>query len=265
VSGPTFVYIDYGPSPDIGLELRYSLATLLAEYKAPQVIIYTDKPDAYARLHASVTPRALDEDLSHWTRGGAYNHRLKPCVLLDALAECGGLCVLLDTDSYINPGFAAALVEASAQGPAMDHFEARDPYPEIAGFAANLPCGRYVYDPATARMFNSGLIAAQAGRDAPALADALALIDALWNADRRLFKIEQIAVSEAFRHHGLPIGEMAPAFHHYFRRSLKRYLHWRLRARERRTPAFAQTRPCVAHPRNAVRAYTWAARLGLLR
>ena len=35
------------------------------------------------------------------------------------------------------------------------------------------------------------------------LADAVALIDALWDDGRRLFNIEQIALSEAFRLHGL--------------------------------------------------------------
>lgn len=261
MSAPTFVYVDYGASPDIGLELRYSLATLLAEYASPQVVVYTDKPHAYAALHESVTVRVLGDDLARWTRAGRYNHRIKPCVLSDALAAYGGLCVLLDTDSYINPGFAAALGAATANGPAMDHFESVDPYPDLVGWAADLPGGRYLYDPRAASMFNSGLVAAQAGRDEAALIDAVALIDALWDDRRRLFKIEQIAISEAFRLHGRPIGETRPAFFHYYRRSLKRYLHWRLRARERRAQAFAPTRPCLAHPRNAVRVFNLVDRL----
>ncbi len=255
---PTFLYIDYGPSPYIGRELRYSLATLLAEYDAPRVRVYTDKPEAYAGLHVSVVPRALGDDLARWTRDGDYPHRIKPCALIDALAAHGGLCALLDTDSYILPGFAAALAGATAAGPAMDHFEGRDPYPEIAGWTATLPGGRYVYDRKTAIMCNSGLIAA---RDAAPLQDAVALIDALWDDNRRLFKIEQIAVSEAFRHHGLPIGETRPAFQHYYRRSLKRYMHWRIDAWRKRAPDFAPTRPCIAHPRNAVRAFNWINRV----
>ena len=209
-----------------------------------------------------MTPRPLGADYARWTRDGAYTHRIKPCVALDALAAHGGLCALIDTDSYIRPGFAAALASATAQGPAMDQFEGRDPYPEIAGWSANLPGGRYVYDPQTATMFNSGLIAVKAGRDEAALADALALIDALWDDGRRLFKIEQIAVSEAFRLHGLPIGETFPAFQHYFRRSLKRYMHWRIAAWLERAPRLAPTRPCIAHPRNAVRAFNVVNRLG---
>jgi hypothetical protein len=261
VSAPTFLYIDYGPSPCVGLELRYSLATLLAEYEAPRVVVYTDKPDAYARLHPSVTPRPLGDDLARWTREGAYNHRIKPCALLDALGRHGGLCALLDTDSYVAAGFAAALAAATASGPAMDHCEGGDPYPELAGWSADLPGGRYAYDPKTAIMFNSGLIAAEAARDGAALEDALALIDALWDDGKRLFKIEQIAVSEAFRWRALAIGETRPAFQHYFRRSLKRYMHWRIDAWMRRAPVLQPTRPCIAHPRNAVRAFNLVNRL----
>jgi hypothetical protein len=264
VSAPgeaTFLYIDYGPSPYVGRELRYGLATLLAEIPDARVVVYTDKPRAYAGLHAGVTARPLGDDLERWTRAGAYNHRIKPCVLIDALAAFGGLCALIDTDAYILPGFAATLARATAAGPAMDHFERRDPYPEIDGWSATLPSGRYVYESRTAIMCNSGLVAARAGRDDAALADALALIDALWDDGRRLFKIEQIAISEAFRRHGLPIGEARPAFEHYFRRSLKRYMHWRIDAWMRRAPEFAPTRPCIAHPRNAVRAFNLVNRL----
>ena len=260
MSEPTFVYLDYGRSPYIGRELRYSLATLLTEYRSPRVVVYTDKPKLYEAL--PVTARLLGDDLARWTREGAYAHRIKPCALSDALNSYGGLCVLLDTDSYIAPGFAAALARASAAGPAMDHFEAKDPYPELSGWTAPLPGGRYAYDPATAIMFNSGLIAAKAGRDEPALDDALALIDALWDDGRRLFKIEQIALSEAFRLYGRKIGETRPAFQHYCRRSLKRYMHWRIDAWLVRNPQFAPTRPCIRAPRNAVRAFNLVNRLG---
>jgi len=263
VSGATFLYIDYGSSPYIGRELRYSLATLLAEAPAARVVVYTDKPDDYAGPSSLVRVRELGADLAGWTRTGAggevYSHRDKPSALLDALKTHGGLCVLIDTDSYIRPGFAAALELATREGPAMDRFERRDPYPDIAGWSADLSSGRYVYEPQSALMYNSGLIAARAGRDEPALVDALALIDALWRDGRRVFNIEQIAISEAFRVRGAPIGELHPHFQHYCRRSLKRYMHWRIDAWARR--GFAPTRPCIAHPRNAVRVFSLVNRL----
>jgi hypothetical protein len=137
----------------------------------------------------------------------------------------------------------------------MDHFETRDPYPEIAGFTAELPnLGAYVYSPKTSIMFNSGLVAT---RDRAAIEDAVALIDALWDAGHRSFLIEQISFSEMLRLRGAPISETRPAFQHYFRRSLKRYMRWRIAAWIRKTPAFKPTRPFIAAPRNAVRVFNW--------
>jgi hypothetical protein len=255
-ASPTFLYIDYGASPYIGRELRYSLATLLAECPAARVVVYTDKPRIYETLHPAVTPRSIADDLRAWTRDGLLPHRAKACALRDALDKIGGLCVLLDTDSYIQPGFAEALARAVAVGPAMDHFEQIDPFPDAAGFRADLPrSGRYAYDPAISQMCNSGLVAVEADRDGAAIEDALALIDAFLDAGHRSFKIEQVSFSETLRRLGRGIGEMRPAFQHYYRRSLKRYMHWRLDAWMRRAQDFAPTRPCIVHPRNAVRAF----------
>ena len=260
MSGPTFVYVDYGPSPYIGRELRYSLSTLLAEIPQARVRVYTDKARLYETL--PVTPRPLGADLARWTREGAYNHRIKPCVLNDALASVGGLCVLLDTDCYIAPGFAAALETATRLGPAMDRFERYDPLPEAAGFAVDLPhSGRYVYEGAGSQMCNSGLVALDASRDGGAMEDALALLDALYDAGFRAFNIEQIAITEALRRLGRGIAEMQPTFQHYCRRSLKRYMRWRIDAWIKREPVFQPTRPCITHPRAAVRAFNVVNRL----
>jgi hypothetical protein len=257
---PTFLYIDYGHSPWIGRELRYSLATLLAEYadRPAQVVVYTDKPALYAGLHPRVGARDISPDLPAMTRGGAYSHRIKPCVLSLALRDIGGACVALDTDSYIEPGFADALAVAARRGPIMDHFERADPYPEASGFEAKLPnSGDYRYEPAAALMYNSGLVAVDARRDAAAIQDAIALIDALIDAGKLRFDIEQIAVSETLRRAGAPIGELAPFFQHYFRRSLKRYMHWRIDLWLARTPRFEPLRPFIRPSRNTVRIFNY--------
>jgi len=260
VTAATFLYLDYGPSPLIGRELRYCLATLRAEIPQARVVVYTDKPLAYSAL--GLTVRALGEDLARWSRAGAIAHRLKPCVLADALSAYGGLCVLLDTDSYIRPGFAAALAQATRDGPAMDHHECDDPFPALKGGSVWLPQGQYIYERSSA-MYNSGLIAAQAERDSAAVAEAVALIDALWEQGQRDFRLEQFAISEAFRRQGRPIGEMRPSFQHYYRRSLKRYMHWRIAAWLKRTGG-APTRPCILHSRNAVRVFNIVARVARL-
>ncbi len=231
---PTFLYIDYGPSPDLALELKYSFATLLAEYagREPDVFVYTDKPEVYTGLHARLRTRPLGADLARWSRGGLYAHRVKPCVLVDALRSIGSTCALVDTDTFFRPGFAQALDRAASEGQvAMDHFERGDPCPDCASVRTILPhAGPYAYEPATAKMYNSGLVTAEAARDAGALEDAIALIDAWLDAGIRRLNLEQIAVSEAFRLHGQTISEMKPAFEHYYLRSQKFYMRPRIAA-----------------------------------
>jgi hypothetical protein len=253
---PTFLYIDYGPSSDIALELKFSLATLLAEYvgREPEIVVYTDKAAVYSGLHPRLRTRTLGDDFARWTREGLYVHRLKPCVLLDGLRAIDGPCVLVDTDSFFRQGFEAALERALAEnGTAMDHFERSDPCPDCARVEARLPHARdYVYEPAKARMYNSGLIAARASHTA-ALEDAVALIDAWLDGGIRQLNLEQIAVSEAFRLHGFAISEMKPAFAHYYLRSQKLYMRPRIAAWLARAGRFEPTRPFLAPSKGRVR------------
>jgi hypothetical protein len=261
---PTFVYLDYGPSPFLAREARYGLSTLLAEYsdRSAEVVVYTDKPRAYADLHERVAPRDISGEVEAMTRGGALGHRAKICVLLDALRTRDDDCVLLDTDSYVLPGFADALARALEAGAAMDAFEERDPYPDLGRFEADLPhAGRYRYDPLSSVMRNSGLVAASPARHLRALEDALALTDAMLDAGHRSFKIEQISFSEGFRLHGIAVADMRPSFQHYYRRSLKRYMRWRIDRWMRREPEFKIGRPFPAPSRNQVRAFNWVNRV----
>ncbi len=256
----TFLYIDYVPSPYIARELRYSLSTLLAEYPGGDVaiVVYTDKPRVYGTLHERVRAHDISGSVDAMTRQGALPHRVKACVLLDALKSRDEDCILLDTDSYILPGFADALAKALEAGAAMDAYEERDPYPEIAGFRADLPnIGPYAYDPVYSVMHNSGLVAARPARHIPAMEDAIALIDAMLDRGLRSFKIEQISFSEGFRLHSIPVADMRPLFQHYFRRSTKRYMHWRLDQWLKRAPEFAVGRPFIGHPRNRVRLFNY--------
>jgi len=261
---PTFLYIDYGPSPYITRELRYSLSTLLAEYAGggARVVVYTDKARNYDNLHERVRARDISHELAAMTRNGALPHRVKACVLLDALKSLDDDCVLLDTDSYILPGFADALTKALASGAAMDAFEEHDPYPELVGFQADLPhAGRYAYDSVDSVMYNSGLVAARPARHLVVMEDAIALIDAILDAGNRSFKIEQISFSESFRLHSATVAEMRPLFQHYFRRSTKRYMHWRIDRWLKREPKLEIGRPFITHSRSRVRIFNYVNRL----
>lgn len=227
----TFVYIDYGVSENIHLELRYSLSTLLDQGRSLNidVVVYTDKPDVYADLPVrtvDITPKVLE-----FSRQGLYYHRIKPCVLLEEMRANSRPCVLLDTDTFVRAGFIERLSSAlDGRSAAMDVYYGLDPYPEIAGFTAVLPhAGPYRYDPGEAVCYNSGLVAVNPGRHIQAVEDSVALIDALLDDARSLFTIEQIALSECFRMHGVQVKTMRPLLQHYYRNSQKRYMHWHIR------------------------------------
>jgi hypothetical protein len=249
----TFLYIDYGPSPEIAVELKFSLATLMQDFlgREPDIVVYTDKPSVYAGLHPKLRVRPFGADFAPWSRDGLYAHRVKPCVLIDALRALNEPCVLVDTDTFFRQGFAVALAQVG--GVAMDHFETRDPCPACAGVTAELPhSGSYAYDPASALMYNSGLVAARP-RDVPALEDALAILDAWLGAGIQQFNIEQIALSEAFRLHGENIAEMKPLFEHYYRRSQKRFMRPRLAAWLANPGGWRPTRPFLEPSKTRVR------------
>ena len=76
-------------------------------------------------------------------------------------------------------------------------------------------------------MYNSGLIAVQP-RHARAIEDSIALIDKLWSWRLFAHDIEQFAINESFRVHGVAIAENSSTFIHYCAHWRKRYMHWRL-------------------------------------
>jgi hypothetical protein len=240
VNGPQFVYLCYGGAPAAERQLRYGLETLLAEVGGANIAIYTDRPANFAGLGAEVVSAAglIGVALAH-----PYHHRVKPRVLADALRRFGCACVLLDLDSFVRPGFAATVALALADGAAMNFFVRRDPYPDVAAFATDLPhLGAYALDHAQARMWNSGLVAVTPAQ-APLIEDAVALIDRLWDGGVRRHDIEQFAISECLRLGGVRITEIDGVFVHYCARWSRRYMR---RALLRRAPGeptpFSKTR-----------------------
>ncbi len=242
VSAPTFLYLDFGGSPLIKLELRYSLSTLRAALGNVIVVVYTDRPLDYADY--PVTTRDITSDLPAVTIGRTQPYRLKPWIVLDALTRFGGRCILLDTDTIIRPAFADLLKSMATDGRAviMHKFEWHNPLKTVTAFATKLPSGAsYHYDPVQSVCFNSGVIAVRAGVHKPALGDALALMDAFTAAEIEERTLEQICVSEALRVHGFPIHECDAEVVHYWSGARKRYMHAKLR------PMFAGLKS-VLHP-----------------
>jgi hypothetical protein len=260
----SFIYIAYGPSPYIRLELLYSLSTLLFEYatRPIEVLIYTDNPISYAHLDERIQIVDIAAALDGMTRAGALPHRVKPCVLLDAMRSRTQACVLLDTDSYVAPGFADLLAQALSRGAAMVLREGPIPHPELVGFQTHLPhYGLYAFNPLTSVMFNSGLVAVDPRTHVPVIEDVISLIDALLDNGITLFTIEQVAFSEMLRLHRVDVATMHPAFQHYFRRSVKRYMHWQLTKSRISSGALDIGPPAISHAKIAVRIFNYVNRI----
>ncbi len=247
-----YLYLAYGRSPATERELRYSFETLRAEAADAPIAIYTDRPAAYADLSATVVDATSLIATAHVHE---YRHRLKPIILVDALARFGRPCVMLDLDSFIRPGFAARVQAALQQGAAMNFLVRADAYPDSPAFEAELPhLGRH--DLGKAPMLNSGLVAVSPAH-LPLIEDAVALIDALWSAGLRRHDIEQFAIGETLRLGGVNIAFIDDVFVHYCARWSRRYMRRKLR---RRAPGEG-----VAYSKARVRLFkaSWTLRLAM--
>lgn len=224
-----FVYLQVGSNPKYRTELRYSIATLLADMPeaAGNIIIYTDSPLSYAADSHVVSTHDVTGTMEEMTNRGSYFFRAKPCVALHALRTNGCPCVFLDTDTFMNRGFARALKSKLSRGAVMDSYLRRNPFPECAGLQLVLPSGvRYSYDPKTAVMYNSGVIGVWP-EHAAAIEDSIAIIDATRPLCAGAKDQEQYAINTALSLHSIPISTIDSALKHYWSRWQKRYMHWR--------------------------------------
>lgn len=262
--GLTFIYVEYGDLERLFLELRYSLTTLLyLQFQRPvEVVVYTDKPSRYLDLPVRIVD--ISKKITEFSRNGLYHHRIKPCVLLEEMRNNPNFCVMIDTDTFFQEGFFEKLWSALSEGSiAVDRFHGRNPFRAISGFRTNLPnAGPYEYDTKRSVEYNSGLTAVDPARHIPVLKDAIALIDAMLDHGARLLTIEQIALSECLRIHGISVATMYPVFRHYYRVAHKRYMQSQLRcwAAGQRT-GFEPQPPTIQYSRFRVRYFRIAARL----
>ena len=232
-----FVYLCYGRSPAAARELRYALETLAPEIGGDlsRIVLYAERGQDFAERgqdFADLGVRLIDvSPLLAQAFAHPYRHRLKPMILADALRRFGRPCALLDLDSFVNPGFAAAVSRALNHGAAMNHFVRQNPYSGFA-FETDLPhLGHYRLDPERAQMLNSGLVAVQPAH-LPLIEDAIVLIDRLWAAGLHKHDIEQFAIAETLRVGGVEIALIDDVFVHYCARWSRRYMRRALRGRK---------------------------------
>jgi len=263
-----FVYLCFGKSPSVRRELAYSLATLMAELRgdASRIAIFTDRPQDFAGWPQRLVDISDRIKMMRWNGEVDFLFRAKPAALVEALRLFQGDSVLLDTDTFVRPGFTDAVERALAAGAAMNAFVRSDPYPFFGPFETDLPrVGHYRFDSASAPMLNSGLVAARF-EHLPLIEDAIELMDRLWAAKLHRHDIEQFAIGECLRFGGVKIALIDREFEHYCSHWAKRYMRRRLRRRLPSTVAApVAARPDIPLSKTRVRLFKGSnlARLGL--
>ncbi|MGA2494186.1 MAG: hypothetical protein ABSF67_14760 [Roseiarcus sp.] len=228
-----FVYLLFGKSPSVRRELAYSVATLLAELDgdASRIAIFTDRPQDFAGWPQRVVDISDRLAAMRWNGEVDFFFRAKPAVLAEALRLFQRDCILLDADTVVLPGFAAAVNRALAAGAAMNAFVRADPFPLFGPFETDLPhVGHYRFESARAPMLNSGLVAARL-EHLPLIEDAIALMDRFWSATLHFHDIEQLAIGECFRTAGVAVALIDRELTHYCAHWARRYMRRRLRRR----------------------------------
>ena len=263
-----FVYLCFGKSPSVRRELAYSVASLMAELDddASRIAIFTDRPQDFAGWPQRIVDISDRIKTMRWNGEVDFLFRAKPAALVEALRLFQGDSVLLDTDTFIRPGFTDAVERALAAGAAMNAFVRSDPYPFFGPFVTELPhVGHYRFDSASAPMLNSGLVAARL-EHLPLIEDAIELMDRLWAAKLHRHDIEQFAIGECFRFAGVKVALIDREFEHYCSHWAKRYMRRRLRRRLPSTVAApVAARPDIPLSKTRVRLFKGRnlARLGL--
>lgn len=221
-----FIFIEYGDKDIYFNELKYSLMTLKSFHQLTEddVYVYSESVERYKNL--SVTPVSIKDEISSYSLSGAYHFRIKPLVMLRALRELPiGLNLLfLDTDTYTKQNLGSRISEINSRTVLMNKFETKDPYPLAVLSNFSLPSGlMYSYGPHS-QMFNSGVVGISTEHE-KILIDAVALIDGMRAAGFKSHTIEQCAVTEAFRIHGVQIHEVKKEVVHYWKSTDKKYMH----------------------------------------
>ncbi len=243
----TLVYQAYGQKA-IYQEAALSILTWLHQpgSAASQVLVYTDAPEALqamigTRLNVFYQPVSADQ-WQAWRGEIDFVHRVKICVLQDALMRVAGPLLYLDTDTVWTAP-ADTLAATLAAGRRLMHLKEgslaagnalnRKIYKALSGQVVKLENGDTFQANATLMMYNAGVLGLLP-QDAPLLAIVLALTEALYRALPK-HVMEQLAFSYVLQQAG-PVDSADGPILHY----------WNLKALREQLPAFFENLQTLA-------------------
>lgn len=211
-------------------EARFAVLTYLhyaAKHEDPwNIVIYTDKPEAFADLGGSVVTEPMDAArLRAWRGGIDFVHRVKLEVLLDCLHRHAGTLLYVDSDTWFEED-PWLLYDRIGRGDAVMHeCEARlDEEPNgvlrkmhrfVRDTSFLLPSGERVQMSGATEMWNAGVIGLDAAVAAPLFQRALALTDVM-HAQYQKHVTEQLAVSWVLQTE-MQLHAANDVVHHYWR------------------------------------------------
>ena len=264
---PIFTYLDVGSRRSshlndgefgIEIETQYSVATLKADKsERNRIAIYTDNPYKYSDLNIDIVDITKIDALAD--AGKHFVLRLKPAVLLHALRQYGGVCVFLDSDTYIRPGFTAGVNHMTEKGALLYAVKMVPPVSHFPSDISNYPHPARHNPSRTGRPHgNSGVIGLRSGWGEPILEDALWLIDRMLERGKKTHVLEQAAMFETVWLHGRVALDSKDWIYHYCSQSRKRFMHSQIKQLfKKRGRPLPPMEPCIDHNVSQVKMYQY--------
>ena len=219
----------YG-SPRILQEARFAVLTFLhfaLHRREPwMVVVYTDRPAAFAGLGDAVVTEAMGpERLRAWRGSIDFVHRVKLEVLLDCLQRHAGTLLYVDSDTWFvqDPWLLferiapadAVMHECEGRLDAEANGVIRKMHRFVSRHAFELSGGEIVRMPGSTEMWNAGVIGLDPAVAPPLLRRALDLTDAM-HAKYQKHVTEQLAVSWVLQNE-MRLHAGADVVEHYWR------------------------------------------------
>ncbi|WP_213878469.1 hypothetical protein [Pseudomonas sp. dw_358] len=217
---PLLVYLAFG-SDTYHQEALFSIASAFAVSReagepVPDILVFTDKPEAYGVLPVSVRP--LDKATREaWAQPHGYHFRTKHVVLRQILQE-RDVALLIDTDTVFRVP-PARLFDCIQPGTLLCNTINR-PYSQYQ----DSPLYFNLHEDLKARgladddmpLLNSGVIGLRSG-DSAVLDRSIALMDECYPRSEGAYVLEEFCLAVAVHHH-LTLAECPELIHHYWSR-----------------------------------------------
>lgn len=218
------LYLLYGGKTVYRQEAKFSILSALRHRKNPSsfsITVMTDQPEEFNGWPVTVITLD-DETRKTWMGNGDYHHRQKACAI-QAGVKLADKTIFVDTDTVFLKDPSVLFQRVNEDQFLMDEFEwtwaKGSRRPGYHAFAEELTAKNKTPSPSL-KLYNSG-ICGMTRSNADIMEGSISLIDEWAHHGRKLFTIEQIALS--FMLEGRKVVEANDCVHHYY--AVKSFYH----------------------------------------